>query len=1106
MTWPFENDTSAIVKKLAGRSMQADKRNKAFLLLTIAISVCMVFSILLISTGTQEKFKNTQRNKAQIGILGVTDEQTAQLHQNENITWVGEYSALGVFYVENKTITVAYGNEDYFLHQEEKTFQGSVPQKADEIMLPQNYLDFLGKSYQTGDTISIDLTGTGQKAEYTLSGVLNNTKESNGYFIYVSKELAQDLAKDSFQVTAYTRLNTDAISSTAILDFAGKAIQNTGIVEEQVMLTEYSAVMSGVITSGIPIPVPLLAALTAILAATIVYGVFYTKIVKNVQMFGQLRTVGMTKRQIKRMASKEGRLYALAGIPLGLVIGVLIGFIGCPDGFRLKTTVIYAVLIAAVAFVTVNIAIFKPVRVAMNTSPVEGAKYLAYAGKAKSSSKLHRKLTPFNLAKINIQRNKQKAVLTLLMLGVSGALLLVTSTVAGSIDPAKQASFKYYPAGNIIIQIRNTVGSSFDNEAEPYGSAKLQLEENPLEDQALMQELEKVDGIEKITTFDSVYMTATFSGESGSITSISDFFPTLNREQTEEKQAVLSSGTADYNDMVEKNGILVAEDIAQVGDTLKIEGRAFDGRTFDVEAVVVGTYNRSDLMEDSPVVPGSPYFIMTYDTAKKLTGITEQTGILAVKNSEGRFDEVLTAVQKIADKNEKIEVNTIEQTIKNIQYRYSASINALYMTSAILFVFGSISLMNMLMVDFQNRKREFGLLEAVGTTRQQLKAMLDRVTSTVAGSIDPAKQASFKYYPAGNIIIQIRNTVGSSFDNEAEPYGSAKLQLEENPLEDQALMQELEKVDGIEKITTFDSVYMTATFSGESGSITSISDFFPTLNREQTEEKQAVLSSGTADYNDMVEKNGILVAEDIAQVGDTLKIEGRAFDGRTFDVEAVVVGTYNRSDLMEDSPVVPGSPYFIMTYDTAKKLTGITEQTGILAVKNSEGRFDEVLTAVQKIADKNEKIEVNTIEQTIKNIQYRYSASINALYMTSAILFVFGSISLMNMLMVDFQNRKREFGLLEAVGTTRQQLKAMLDREIGIYLGGSLAISLICGSIFSIIVCRRLDAINHCITLKLPWFFLLALTGILFVIYFVFSMYSQMELKKASILSAIKSE
>ena len=38
----------------------------------------------------------------------------------------------------------------------------------------------------------------------------------------------------------------------------------------------------------------------------------------------------------------------------------------------------------------------------------------------------------------------------------------------------------------------------------------------------------------------------------------------------------------------------------------------------------------------------------------------------------------------------------------------------LYMTSAILFVFGSISLMNMLMVDFQNRKRELVCWKLLG--------------------------------------------------------------------------------------------------------------------------------------------------------------------------------------------------------------------------------------------------------------------------------------------------------------------------------------------------------------------------------------------------------
>lgn len=647
------------------------------------------------------------------------------MRQNKDVQWIGEYAAIGLFYSGNKTITVAYGSEDYFTHQEEMSLQGSVPQKANEIMLPQNYIDFLGESYRPGDTITFDVTGTGDEAEYTLSGILNEDRKSEGYFVYLSKDLAMSLM-DHLQVTAYTRLNTDAIRSDAILDFTDKIIENTGIVEDQIYLTEYSAVMTGVIQSGIQLPIPLLAALTAVLAATIVYGVFYTKIAKNVQMFGQLRTIGMTKKQIKRMARKEGLRYAFTGIPLGLIAGLLIGFIVYPKGFQIKTAAVYAVLIAIVGVVMVNIAIFKPVRVAMNTSPIEGARYLAYSGNAKSSSKLHRKLSPNNLAKINIQRTRQKAILTLVMLGVSGALLLGASTVAGSIDPEKQATFKYYPAGSILLQVKNHVGSSFDKESEPYGSSKLQLEENPLESQTLRHNLENTAGIESVTAFNSVQMSITFPSGSGSLTSIMNVFPTLNREQLAEKQAVLSSGTADYDVMTEKYGILASEKIANVGDTLQLEGRSPDGSTFNVDAVVVGTYNPTDLMERSPVVPGSPYFMMTYDMAKNLTGITEQTGILAITVTPNHFDEVLSAVQEIAEQNGKISVNTIEQTIKNIEYRYSSSIKALYMAAAILFTFGGISLMNMLMVDFQNRKREFGLLEAVGATQKQLKAMLSR--------------------------------------------------------------------------------------------------------------------------------------------------------------------------------------------------------------------------------------------------------------------------------------------------------------------------------------------------------------------------------------------
>ena len=42
MTWPFENDTSAITKKLANRSIKADKRRNIFIIVTIAFAACLM--------------------------------------------------------------------------------------------------------------------------------------------------------------------------------------------------------------------------------------------------------------------------------------------------------------------------------------------------------------------------------------------------------------------------------------------------------------------------------------------------------------------------------------------------------------------------------------------------------------------------------------------------------------------------------------------------------------------------------------------------------------------------------------------------------------------------------------------------------------------------------------------------------------------------------------------------------------------------------------------------------------------------------------------------------------------------------------------------------
>ena len=53
MTWPFENDTSNVEKKLAGRSMKADRRRSIFIILTITLAVCLMGTLSFIYSAQQ---------------------------------------------------------------------------------------------------------------------------------------------------------------------------------------------------------------------------------------------------------------------------------------------------------------------------------------------------------------------------------------------------------------------------------------------------------------------------------------------------------------------------------------------------------------------------------------------------------------------------------------------------------------------------------------------------------------------------------------------------------------------------------------------------------------------------------------------------------------------------------------------------------------------------------------------------------------------------------------------------------------------------------------------------------------------------------------------
>ena len=49
---------------------------------------------------------------------------------------------------------------------------------------------------------------------------------------------------------------------------------------------------------------------TFIGSGIVIYSIFYISVASNIRNYGQLRTIGTTKRQIKKMVYREGKLLA----------------------------------------------------------------------------------------------------------------------------------------------------------------------------------------------------------------------------------------------------------------------------------------------------------------------------------------------------------------------------------------------------------------------------------------------------------------------------------------------------------------------------------------------------------------------------------------------------------------------------------------------------------------------------------------------------------------------------------------------------------------------------------------------------------------------------
>ena len=106
MTWPFENNTSAVTKKLANRSIKADKRRNIFIIVTIAFAACLMTVLALYTFGKSHELKTFLQGRYQAAVIDVDLETINDLRQDSNIEMIGTEALVDSFRIDDYTLNV----------------------------------------------------------------------------------------------------------------------------------------------------------------------------------------------------------------------------------------------------------------------------------------------------------------------------------------------------------------------------------------------------------------------------------------------------------------------------------------------------------------------------------------------------------------------------------------------------------------------------------------------------------------------------------------------------------------------------------------------------------------------------------------------------------------------------------------------------------------------------------------------------------------------------------------------------------------------------------------------------------------------------------------
>ena len=711
MIWPFENDTSGIVKCISNRSISANRKRNIFIVLTIALASALLSAIVLYGFGVMQETQNRNQKAAQIMYHAISEQQGQELYKQEEIAWVGEFFNVSSEQVNHSTVNFTYANAD-MLKSQSMPYSGDLPASENEIVVQESFLDSLGYSNELGQTIQIPFSD-GTTHDFKLTGILNvKTGDIGRYTAIISKELVQQYGGGSM-IDYYIGLKgAQNMSEEEAANYAGTLAQQLEISDDNVIVRSTYFNLKDENRGSDMLFYFLIGFITFTGSGIVIYSIFYISVAGSIRNYGQLRTIGTTKRQIKKMVYREGKLLAAIAIPIGLIIGNVIGYFLVPAGWYWLTTLCVPVGVGLFAFIIVMMAIHTPVKRAAAVSPLEALRYSDYQGKMKESSVLHRKITSASLAKMNLSRQKAKSTLTILSLSLGGVLVVLISTMLVSYDGVEEARGRVFPVGEFNIQL---------NANQSWDTADISLsglQQKNLLNADFVNAVESIDGVTGIKHWYYTDAEYRVNGNSGK------WIQGFCRDEQQNLENELIAGTVDYDELVSGNGIILLQERADLydieaalDDTVEVDYKTESGQIRTEAYTVMGIVN------DYPYSGFSKCFTLPKQLMNEAAGI-DCTGTISVITDTEKTDTVEAALNQLIDGNSDVVMENIKESITYYSGLQQLSFGVLLIVAVIVVCFSLINLVNTTITNFLSRRQEIGMLQAIGLSKKQLIRML----------------------------------------------------------------------------------------------------------------------------------------------------------------------------------------------------------------------------------------------------------------------------------------------------------------------------------------------------------------------------------------------